>query len=375
MALKTHIKTKPNHMGVIAFVILLFTLVNSCRLFPFQDTLWESQVKVQEQVFVDWDWYAQYALNVKKDGIFNQNPMSTPTSFLYTYFLAICFFLFGENTIPVYVIQSMLLSISIILIYFAFYNKLKSKRILLLGTLIIFGLFDINKYYTFRCLSENLTIFLLAVFLFSFIKGIEKNQSHFQLLSSLSLALACLTRPNIWIFAFIAILIYANYIKNFRKILVFISIFILISSIQPLTNYLINGNFMFFPSDRISFENNGYFSAALSIRNSFRNLLSCFGFMSFTNPEFLWRPHWTIMWLAYFIGIIFKIKEKQKFEFWEIISHLLIASYYLVIVLVVNPDNGSYGTRFFLPAILVVLAISFVTNTNQIIEKIQKHTQ
>jgi hypothetical protein len=367
MTKQTYIPTRLKYLGVIAFVILLFTLVNMFRLFPFQDTLWESQVKVQDNNFDDWDWYAQYALNIKRNGIFSPNPISAPTSFLYGYFLAFCFFLFGENTIPVYIIQSILLSISIVLIYYAFCDKLKRNKLLLLGALIVFGLVDINRHNTFRCLSEILTIFLLAAFLFFFIKGIEKNRFHYQLISSVLLAMSCLTRPNIWIFAIIAIIIYAYYVKRYRNILLYIFVFFLIVSFQPLTNYFVNGCFVFYPTEKI----NGYFSTALSFNYTYRNLLSSFGFMSFTDPAFLWRPHWTLMWLAYFISIIYKIKEKQKFKLWEVISHSLIASYYLVVILVVNPDNGNYGFRFYLPALLVVLTISFVTTTNQIIDKNQ----
>ena len=359
-------------MAVIGFVILFFSLVNGFRLLPFQDTLIETQVVVQENILDDWDWYSQYALNIKRNGIFSENPISTPTSFLYSYFLAFCFFLFGENTLPVYIIQTILLSLSIVLIYYAFCDKIKSNRLLLLGALIVFGLVDINKYYTFRCLSENLTIFLLAAFLFCFIKGMENHKTQYQLMSSLFLALACITRPNIWVFAIVAIIIYAFYVKNGRNVLLYITVFFAITSIQPLTNYFISGSFHYYPTDMISFDDNGYLSAALSFRFTFRNVLSGLGFMSFTNPVFLWRPHWTLMWLAYFVVLIYKIKEKQKFKLWEIISHSMIASYYIVIILVVNPDIGNYGFRFYLPVLLVVLSIAFVNATNLIIDKNKK---
>ncbi len=201
----------------------------------------------------------------------------------------------------------------------------------------------------------------MSLFLFCFIKGIERNKTILHIASSVLLGLLCITRPNIFPFAIATIFIYAWYISNYKKTIVFTLVFVFTILLQPLGNLFLIQSFSFFPIERLSTQSGGYFLTAFDFSKAYRNTMSLFGFMSFTSPEFRWRPHWTVMWILFVIYCINKIKSKVKFEMWEIISLTFIITYYAVILFVADPDNGNYGFRFYIPGILIVLPFAIIS--------------
>ncbi|HPY82008.1 MAG: glycosyltransferase family 39 protein [Bacteroidales bacterium] len=356
--IKNSINSSKIPTALFILLPILFLCLALFKLYPFENTLFLEKF-YDGTPHDDWDWYALYASEIVTTGISTITP---PTSWLYGQFIALCFCIFGETNIPIYILQSLFLSISIVLLYASFYNKMgKTAGLLLLFSLTLFGFLDVFKYYTFRCLSENLALFIVSLFLFCFIKGIERNNTKLHIASSVLLGLLCITRPNIFPFAIATIFIYAWYISNYKKIIVFTLVFVFTILLQPLGNLFLIQSFSFFPIERLSTQSGGYFLAAFDFSKAYRNTMSLFGFMSFTSPEFRWRPHWTVMWILFVIYCINKIKSKVKFEMWEIISFTFIITYYTVILFVADPDNGSYGFRFYVPGILIVLPFAIIS--------------
>lgn len=341
---------------ILVFPPFLFLIVSLIRLYPYNNTLFEDGL-VNGVPVDDWGWYSKYALEIVNDGVVKINQ---PTGWFYGQFLAICFLIFGETNVPVFLIQSLLLGLSISLTYATFQSKMKllNIKILFLILLITFGFLDVFKYYTFRCLSENLTLFLCALFLFTFITGLEKKKNSWQLFSACILGLICITRPNVFPFSIFVLIIYSFSTfstSNFRKIGLFVVVFALTILLQPIGNYFLIDSFEFFPMNNFSFNKHAYFYTAFDANKSFRNFMSLFGFIPFTSADFRWRPHWTLMWILVIVFLINKLRAKQRFETWEIISFAFIFCYYFVIVFISDPDNGNYGFRFFLPALLTVI--------------------
>nr|MBA3706377.1 glycosyltransferase family 39 protein [Bacteroidota bacterium] len=226
-------------------IILFFVCLSLIRLYPFENSL----QKIVDGVD-DWKLYACFALDIKHNGILMPSLYDNyyaPAGFLYNYFLALCFYLFGENTVPVFIIQNLLLGLSVAFIYMAFRNKMKAlTSLLFLFTLFVFALFDVSKYYSFRLLSENLAIFTTSVFFFCFYKGLEKNKLSLQLLAAVFMGLTISTRPHTFPFGIILIVIVLFYFLKQEKVKILnVSLFVLLlgisASLLVIRNYLICG--------------------------------------------------------------------------------------------------------------------------------------
>jgi 4-amino-4-deoxy-L-arabinose transferase-like glycosyltransferase len=354
------LETRKGNVMTIA-MIFIFAFLSVIRLFPFENSLDKILSGTD-----DWSRYARFALDVKHNGIsipsLKENYWA-PAGFLYIYFIAVNFYLFGENTVPIFIIQNLLLGCSIALIYFSFRDKMKSRTaIIFLFALFMFALIDVNKHYSFRLLSENLALFTVSAFFFCFIKGIEKGKLFFQLLAAVLMGLSILIRPNLFPFAFILIAIASFYYleqKRTRSFFLFILLLLLSSSLLGLRNYVVTGRIAFLPTEGTSFGRI-FLSHGFSLSMYINKLLFFLGFLSSLDPAYQWRPHWTIMWIGYFVYLFFRIKSKTKFEMWEVTAHLYIVCYYSV-MLFIAPQVSSYGFRLLIPAIFVVLPFMCMT--------------
>lgn len=377
-------------------IIFFFLFLSLIRLFPFENHL----SSILNEGKDDWFLYARFALDIKQNGILMSSVngvYNLPSGFLYNYFVALCFFVFGENLVPVYIIQSTLLGFSIAFIYWAFRDKMKPRTgILFLITMFIFALVDVSRYYSFRLLSENLALFTIAVFFYCFIKGIEKNKLALFISAAVFLGFSILIRPNVFPFGIALNIILLFYFlkqkkKELLKSFLFLLFFGLSMSLLAIRNYLICGKWVFLPykgsllqyiasEDHIipsSVKLSGLNSPQISTTGyiisyaeyiwqqpllffSFyiKKLMFCFGFLSFLEPSYNWRFHWILMWAAYFAYLFFSVKRKFRFEIWEMVTHLFILFYYSALILVT--PIGSYGFRMLIPCTFIVLAFAFM---------------
>ena len=342
-------------------ILFVFAALSLIRLYPFENTLKENLNDMD-----DWCTYARYALDITNNGIsmpsLNENYWA-PAGFLYNYFIALSFYLFGENDVPVFIIQNFLLGLSVVFIYLTFRDKMKSlTSIAFLFTLFIFALVDVSKYYSFRLLSENLALFTMSAFFYCFNNGIEKNKLSLQILASALLGLSVLIRPNILPFEILIIAIAYFYYRKagIHKFFLFILFLTVSSSLLAIRNYSVTGSIVFFPTQGISFGSQFFSHHDFSIGFYLRKIIFCFGFLTSLEPDFQWRPHWTMMWIGYFIYLFFRLRENKRFEIWEVTSHLFIFCYFSLLIFIA-PKLGSYGFRLLIPAIYFVLPFSFMS--------------
>lgn len=352
-------------------VLLIFAVLSLIRLYPFENTL-----KDNLNGGDDWNTYARYALDITHNGIsmpsLNENYWA-PASFLYNYFIALSFYLFGENDVPVFIIQNILLGLSVVFIFLTFRDKMKSlTSIAFFFTLFLFALVDVSKYYSFRLLSENLALFTMSAFFYCFIKGIEKNKLSLQILASVLLGLSVLIRPNVLPFEIIIVAIaFFHYRKaGLHKFFLFILFLTASSSLLAIRNYYVTGSMVFLPTQGISFGSQLFSDHDFSARFFLNKIIFLFGFLTPLEPDFQWRPHWTMMWIGYFIYLFFRLRENKRFEIWEVTSHLYIFCYFSLL-LFIAPKLGSYGFRLLLPAIYIVLPFSFMS-LDKLAERHQK---
>jgi hypothetical protein len=375
---------------IISFLIpLLFILIAGIRLYPFENTL----QKIIADSGNDWSKYAANALDIKHNGILMpsiEGAYEKPASFFYCYFLAFCFFLFGENNIPIYILQNLMLALSILFVWFTFRSKMSYLvSIAFLFTLIFFGLTDVSIYYTFRFLGENLALFSMSVFFFLFLRGVEKNSLFEILVSALFLGIAVLTRPNIFLFVILLITtLFLNYFySRNNKFLSFIFLLIITCFFLTVRNYAVCGCFQFMPSQGVLFNMiffhpipsvvdirgiDSNFDAYLQyfiqepnlfIMHYVKKVLFCLGFLEVIVPSYFWFPHWTFMWFGYLAHLFFLIHDKTKITLHEKTVHLFIFTYFVSLILIGQIEN--YGFRMLLPGNFFVLSFAFVTIDRQ----------
>ena len=379
-------------------VVLLFVLLAVIRLYPFENTL----PKIIADSGNDWSKYAANALDIKHHGLLMpgiEGAYEKPASFFYSYFLVLCFFLFGENNVPVYLLQNLMLGLSIIFIWLSFRERMsKIVSLIFLFALVIVGLTDISIYYTFRFLGENLALFSLSVFFLLFTKGIEKNKQYALLIAALFLGVAVLTRPNIFLFAIALIallLLYGFKTQKLKPLLLFISVLVITSSFLAIRNYLVCNCIQFLPSQGILFnmiafhplpasvdvsQVHSYSDAYLQyflqepvlfITHYLKKVLFCFGFLNAVEPSYHWFPHWTLMWLGYFTYLFLLLRNKTKTTLNEKAVHLFIFTYYASLVVVGQVEN--YGFRMLIPGNFFVLSFAFIA-LDKLIPLLKKNT-
>jgi 4-amino-4-deoxy-L-arabinose transferase-like glycosyltransferase len=391
------------HTGNILaiLIIAIFFILSLIRLYPFNNQL----NNVLSDTGDDWCSYTLLALDIKHNGLLMpsiEKEYDDPASFLYNYFIALCFLLFGENTVPIFIIQNLMLGLSVALVYWTFRDKMRNfTGLIFLGILSVFALLDVYKYYSFRLLSENLAFFIISLFFFCFIRGFERDKFNLQIISAFLMGILILTRANMVLFGIVLIFIVTPfYLKKGKvgttRLLLFISTLALSSSFLAIRNYLVCGSWRWLPQQvsplnfiRRSFSipntvnlskiNNNFFYTKLHINShvveyieyliqkpsSFfgyflKKTLFCFGFLPILNSSFRLRPHWLLMWAAYFTYLFLHFKNYGKFKMWESTVHLYILCYYGLLILASKIQIQNYGFRMLIPATNFVLVFSFL---------------
>ncbi len=152
----------------------------------------------------DWTAYHESAVNILQEGFWIpqiKGPYTKPTGFLYIYFLALCYQIFGIQPSWVYLLQSALLGASVGLTFFAFGRSLKAgTQGLFLLFLCLFAFLDIQRHYTGRLLSENLFIPEISLFFYWLFKGYLDQKPWARIASLGLLGPIFLTRPTIILF-------------------------------------------------------------------------------------------------------------------------------------------------------------------------------
>jgi hypothetical protein len=344
----------------LLFVLLLFTLLPLIRLYPYTNNLAELLAGTD-----DWNFYAKNALEIKRGGFLMPHfdgAYAYPGGFFYNYFVAGCFAVFGENAIPVYIVQSLLLGCSVTLIYLAFRNKMKIRTrwvFLLFVTLV--ALLDVSKDYSVRLLSENLAVFTVAAFVYCLLKAVELRKFHWQIGTLFFLIVSVLTRPVMLPFGIVFAALICWYCFRYRtisiaKTILFTAIVLLGISAIAIRNYFFCGEFLFFPvlgvyGSGLQVEQ---FSAMLLIKKT----LFMFGYLPALSDVYRVRPHWMLLWAAYLAYLFFRKKQWWKFELAEIPVHLFLLVYCGLSLVFVTVD--SYGFRAFIPITLLLVPFSMM---------------
>jgi len=350
--------------AIAAILPLAFLAIGALRAYPFAD-----DVSVPALIADDWHTYKQFALSVVRDGL-SMPALATsyaalPHGFLYIYFIALVFAVFGENSTYVYVVQSVALGLSISLTYLAVRKWLTPVGgLAFLLTLTALMYVDVFRHLTFKLLSENLYFLLYPLLMIALFRGIERADRGGRdlFVAGVMLGLIVLTRPSFVLSA--AMVIAAVWIHSFAKerspwgpALLLLGSALGVSGVAA-RNHAVTGRATFdIVTDTSDWTRMWTLPAVQFMTAIVKRSLFVFGLTGLIAPAYRLRPHWMILWLLWAAYPLFKLSRREPLEFWELLLYIYVICYVGPVVLVA--DITSYGGRMVITILPVVLIPAF----------------
>jgi hypothetical protein len=338
---------------VLAVVMVILFHSSVQALFPLDNDVSPSND--------DWWSYHRYAVSVLHGGMSMpavQGPYTRPGGFGYVYFVSAVYTFFGVRSQAVYVIQTLLLALSVLGFVHAFRRRLKPFYLLVYGLLVIvFVYLDHFRFYTFRLLSENLLIFLLAP-LFITLERLLANGSRLAAVATGLLAGACfLVRPNTLLLApaWALLLLYRR--RDRGAIIngaIVIAGLLLMAGMILWRDYAVTAAFDL----HVLTTRQDWFHPS-SIGDAFpfygRRILYALGYLHGMIPEFGSLRHWFAAWAGVLLLVGWSLRNRQIDDL-DLAALVFMAAYYGPLIAVADITN--YGIRMFTPAMPVVLYLA-----------------
>jgi hypothetical protein len=348
--------TRAGHVAIVCVLAVVMVILfhpSVQALFPLDNDVSPSND--------DWWSYHHYAVSVLRGGMSMpavQGPYTRPGGFGYVYFVAAVYAFFGVRSQAVYVIQTLLLALSVLGFVHAFRRRLTPFYLLGYGLLVIvFVYFDHFRFYTFRLLSENLLIFLLAP-LFIALERLLSNGSRLAAVATGLLAGACfLVRPNTLLLApaWALLLLYR---KRDRGAIIngaiVIAGLLLMAGMILWRDYAVTAAFDL----HVLTTRQDWFHPS-SIGDAFpfygRRILYALGYLHGMIPEFGSLRHWYAAWAGVLLLAGWSLRNRQIDDL-DLAALVFLAAYYGPLIAVADITN--YGIRMFTPAMPVVLYLA-----------------
>ena len=243
------------------------------------------------------------------------------------------------------------------------------SRVVFLSAIII--LFDLPiTVFSLKILTETLFLLLVSIFIYTFTRYLKTGKTGLIILSSLAMVMATYTRPiSYYLGGTVAIfIIYANVLKNFKKVfrqaLIFLVIVYGLIGLWQIRNYRCCNEKFITTIARTNFQYYGLIKGPQNNFNyayeSWRSLLSLMtrpGTLKYFNSKplaitakVLAYP-WMVLWMIGFLAGVYKIRRNIYYQF------LLLVIIYFVGVSVFNLSFG-VSERFRVPIVPCIAIIS-----------------
>jgi 4-amino-4-deoxy-L-arabinose transferase-like glycosyltransferase len=360
----------PRRLLVVAsaLVPLLFLTLGAIRGYPFID-----DVNAETSTGHDWLNYKRYAESILHDGItlpLIEKNYARPGGILYSYFVALVFALFGENTAFVYLIQALLLGLSVVLMTWAirdYLSPVATAAFLIAATILAY--LDVFRGYTRYMLSENLLIVLVPCYYLFLFRGRDRASLWWIGLSGLFIGLATLTRPNVILIApATTLLLFAFPNGTTRRRLTHAAVFLLAFSaaqgLLVLRNYSVTGQISagsFSPIlaetgdwKSINPESLTVYPVTSAPRGSLRYYVDRTLF-SFGITRYGVVKRWVVVWAGVLLFLVLCVM-RRRVGFWEAAILTFIALY--LAPLIAAGAISNYAFRMILPVVLSALALA-----------------
>lgn len=353
----------------LMFVIpLLFLALAVARAAPFID-----DVPVDSHEGDDWVTYKIWSDAILHGGLSAPSMgayAGTVHGFIYNYFVAGIFWVFGENTAYVYVVQGLLLGASASLLYVAWrraLSPLAGLGLLLGGALVIYV--DVFRNISSRLLSENLFLFLLTATLSLYVEAHRRPSWRASALAGLALGAAVLSRTSLLV-ASVGLLLASGAQAARRRAVwpvpaALVLGYVLAMGVLPARELAATGR----PDVDLLAPRTADLnlppteSAAAFVDHYARQALFTLGIANAIEPAYRIRPHWPVLWLGALAYGWWRIRGWWRAQALHIDVReqwvLLVLVLYLGPVLALSyPSN--YGGRMVTVVLPLVLALGVV---------------
>jgi hypothetical protein len=334
----------------------------------------EHDVTIENSTGDDWLVYNRYAVSVLNDGLTMPvvpTAYTRPGGFGYAYFIAGVYAVAGIRSEAVYFVQGLLLVGGIVGMYAVFRSQFSASTALaFLVALAIFMYVDVYRALSFRLLSENLLFPLFPALLFFLIRGDATAKLWYFALGGVVCGLCFLSRPNLVVFGPVAagVVLFFKSSRPFswqsRAALTLLAACAAVASFLPLRNYVVTGR----PSVASVTNTSDWSGSGLRRKTSVpltellvsragtltRRAAYLAGIPQFIRPTFRIRPHWLVMWAAFFVYLSSLFRRTP--QFWEVLVLALSVAYIVPIVL--WGAIASYGGRMIAPGVPLILVLA-----------------
>lgn len=369
----------------------LFALAGVVQTWP---SLWQPYTYYQWPALDDYEEYHYYAVDVVEHGLAMRTspaPYVRPAGFLFIYFVALCYSLFGVHPPVVFVVQSAMLGGSVALLFLAFRRGLSAPaQIVLLGGLAAFAFLDMGRHYALQLFSENLLIFGLALFCYLARLGFVDHRRWARIAALAVLGAIPLVRPNALLFvpaALAWLAIRRRGPRVWRDMALGIVGLAAVLSLMGLRNYAAGGGWVTFtPTAWFMLDVPGYGyqlpgaetvlgpvvrrEGALAVARLAahavwhdpvrvvpeyaRRILFVAGFVPLKQPGLRYRPHWTLMWAGLGVALAWRLRRGPRPGPMLELLFVWLVTYLGPLVVMSSIDN--YGFRYVVPGVLPAVA-------------------
>jgi 4-amino-4-deoxy-L-arabinose transferase-like glycosyltransferase len=193
---------------------------------------------------VDSFYYHNWALTISQG-----NWLGHEVFFLgpfYAYFLAIIYKIFGSNIIAVQIIQTLLSSFGVILLYLITKRISNARNAVIAAIIYIFS--GILIFYTGALLYVEVNIFFSLCLAYLLIRLTDQYSLRLLIISAIILGLLVIIRPEFLLLLFLLIPYFIIKIKPkpMRQYIIFALITLAVVSVIPIRNYLVAKDFVLF---------------------------------------------------------------------------------------------------------------------------------
>lgn len=364
-------------LGSVIALPLLFLLMALVKAQPFVD---DTPILIGPNGDLvpgggdDWFWYKIHAVKIVKEGLAEASfgkYIYTNHGFLYNYFVAGIFKIFGENTSFVYVAQTFLVGLTVPVLYLLIRGRVSRIAAITFIVLAGFQLYvDYFRSLSFLLMSENLFMSLFAVTFCAYGWAFARRSHVGALIAGILLGLTVLSRMSALVAALGVIVVGAAYfrfnrvpVRRTMNLAVAVG-FVLAMSLFPLREYFATGQ----PDIDIFLVKHGWdvppanlleWPAYYAARWLF--VLGIPQFQAIYDPgiiSYRLRPHWTAAWLALIGYFITRFTWRRIPELWEVSMFVFLGLYISAYTFVSTIENyGGRSISVALPLVAVFAAL------------------
>ena len=342
-----------------------FLTLGVLRAYPFVDDVRLPAVRGD-----DWHTYKRLAVSVLQGGLsmpgVSASYTGLPHGFLYIYFLALVFALTAVNSTYVYIVQSAIAGLSVSLTYVAVRRYLTARGglaflVALTGLVYV----DVFRHLSFKLLSENLYFLLAPPAFILLFRAFERpgRATLDSFLAGLLLGLVVLARPSFVgsTAAVLVVLAAAVAMRRFafRSIAAVVLGAAVAASTVAIRNYAAAGHASF---DLVTDTFDWLKLWDLPIRQALSLLATrtmfVLGYTHALAPAYRVRVYWTALWLSWAAFPLLGMRWGRRLELFDYVMYAYVAGY-IVPVLLIAADLGSYGGRMVIVVLPLLLIAPF----------------